>query len=155
VECCHAQHAARRKDTVAQGNALPTNRLPVSAKSTSGAARGSAPAGWVVLPGPEAPAPQVRRLAQIIEAFHCFAPLRDLHELTHVDEQLARTISTVQRIRPMLTEELFGAAIALIPPATFVAPAPGGTSIEATMPPRPQCWPQYRRTPRCCQSRCS
>ncbi|GER21418.1 hypothetical protein VCH24_64700 [Variovorax boronicumulans] len=119
----------------------------VAAMSTSDVARVSEASGWVVLPGPEAPASQVRRLAQIVEAFHFFTPLGNLHELAHVDEQLVRTIATLQRIRPTPTEELFGEALALIPPATFAVPAPGVISIESTMPPRPQCCPQYRANP--------
>ena len=102
------------------------------------------PSGWLVSPAQEALESQVRELGRIVEAFHFFAPLRDLRELVHVDEQLARAIGALQRIRPTATAELFGEAHALIPPATFAAPAPGIISIESTMPPRPQCCPQYR-----------
>lgn len=112
--------------------------------SASDAARVSEPSGWVVLPGPEAPASQVRRLAQIVEAFHFFAPLRDLCELAHIDEPLACTIATLNRIRPTPAEELFGEALALIPPATFTAAAPGLIRIDDPMPPRPQGVPRYR-----------
>ncbi|MDP9880277.1 hypothetical protein J2W25_004605 [Variovorax boronicumulans] len=104
------------------------------------------PAAWVVLPGPEASASQARRLVQSIEAFHFFAPLHELEldELANVDEQLAGTVKTLQRIRSTPTEELFGKAFALIPPATFTVAAPGLIRIDDTMSPRPQGCPRYR-----------
>lgn len=107
---------------------------------------GAAPAaGWIVFPGPEAKAAQVRRLAQIVDAFHFFAPLGDVAaELVDADRQLARTLAALRGIRSTLKDELHGKALALIPPASFTAPAPGLIRIDDPMPPRPQGHPRYR-----------
>ncbi|QFZ83959.1 hypothetical protein GFK26_14955 [Variovorax paradoxus] len=107
---------------------------------------GAAPAaGWIVFPGPEAKAAQVRRLAQIVDAFHFFAPLGDVAaELVDTDRQLARTLAAIRRIRSTPTDELHGEVLALIPPASFKAPAPGFIRIDDPMPPRPQGYPRYR-----------
>lgn len=104
----------------------------------------SVPAGWVVLPGPEASAWQARWLVQSIEAFHFFAPLHEseLEELAHVDEQLAGTVKTLQRIRPAVTDELFGEALALISPVAFTALPPGVIHVEAIASDCPQCCSQ-------------
>jgi len=102
------------------------------------------PTGWVVFPGPEAKAAQVRRLAQIVESFHFFAPLAEVTEIVDADTPLARALSALRSIRPAATAELHGEALALFPPASFKAPAPSLIRIDDPMPPRPQGYPRYR-----------
>ncbi|PZQ78415.1 Uncharacterised protein [Xylophilus ampelinus] len=102
------------------------------------------PTGWVVFPGPDANAEQVRRLAQIVEGFHFFAPLTEVTELLEAAAPLARALAALRSIRPIATAELHGEALALFPPATFRAAAPGLIRIDDPMPPRPQGVPRYR-----------
>ncbi|PZQ65520.1 Uncharacterised protein [Xylophilus ampelinus] len=102
------------------------------------------PAGWVVFPGPDAKAEQVRRLARIVEGFHFFAPLAEVTELLDAAAPLARALAALRSIRPAATAELHGEALALSPPAAFRAAAPGLIRIDDPMPPRPQGVPRYR-----------
>lgn len=101
------------------------------------------PIGWVVFPGPEAKAEQVRRLAQTVDGFHFFAPLAEVAESLDAATPLARALAALRSIRPAATAELHGEALALFPPATFRAAAPSLIRIDDPMPPRPQGVPRY------------
>lgn len=121
------------------------DRREASSASGDGDVASVMAAGWLVFPAPEATAAQVRKLAQVVETFHFFAPLSDVAaELVDADGQLACTLAALRRIRSTATDELHGEALALIPPASFTAPAPGLIRIDDPMPPRPQGYPRYR-----------
>lgn len=103
------------------------------------------PVGWVCALRPRTFDSWLGSLADLVDAFHFFAPLNCLGDLGRLNAPLASQVMALQRIRPCIAAELYGEEITFSPPAKFWAPDPGAILLRAVPPldPFPVEWAQH------------